>query len=101
VILMEKQQTFASAAWSHQRKVTRRERFLGEMDAVIPWSRIVKLIEPHYHLGKTGRQTLDFDRSRTEPAARGGMRRASLASRLDEETRPNHRCEATVGARIA
>ena len=29
-------------------KVTRRERFLAEMDAVIPWRRLVKLIEPHY-----------------------------------------------------
>jgi IS5 family transposase len=45
---MEKQQTFASAAWSRKGKVTRRERFLAEMDAVIPWSRLVELIEPHY-----------------------------------------------------
>jgi IS5 family transposase len=28
-------------------KFTRRERFLAEMDAVIPWSRLVRLIEPH------------------------------------------------------
>lgn len=45
---MEKQQTFASAAWSQKGKVTRRARFLAEMDAVIPWSRLVGLIEPHY-----------------------------------------------------
>jgi len=41
---MQKQQTFASAAWSRKGKVTRRERFLAEMDAVIPWSRLVELI---------------------------------------------------------
>lgn len=32
-----KQTTFASAAWEKKGKVTRRERFLGEMDQVIPW----------------------------------------------------------------
>jgi IS5 family transposase len=59
---MEKQQTFASAAWSRKGKVTRRERFLAEMDAVIPWRRLLKLIEPHYHAGKTGRQPHDLER---------------------------------------
>jgi hypothetical protein len=29
-------------------KVTRRERFLAEMDAVIPWTRLLALIKPHY-----------------------------------------------------
>ena len=62
VILMEKQQTFASAAWSRKGKVTRRERFLAEMDGVIPWRRILALIEPHYHLGKLGRQRHDLAR---------------------------------------
>jgi len=59
---MEKQQTFASAAWSRKGKVTRRERFLAEMDAVMPWRRLLKLIEPHYHLCKTGRQPHDLER---------------------------------------
>jgi hypothetical protein len=34
---MAKQRTFASLAWSTKGKVTRRERFLAEMDQVIPW----------------------------------------------------------------
>ena len=29
-------------------KQTRRERFLAEMDAVVPWRRLLGLIEPHY-----------------------------------------------------
>ena len=33
---MGDQQTFASVAWNQKGKVTRRERFLAEMDAVIP-----------------------------------------------------------------
>jgi hypothetical protein len=45
---MEKQQSSASAAWSRKGKVTRRERFLAEMEAVFPWARRVALVEPHY-----------------------------------------------------
>lgn len=59
---MEKQQSFASAAWNRKGKVTRRERFLAEMDAVIPWSRLVARIKPHYHRGRSGRQPHDLER---------------------------------------
>ena len=59
---MIKQQTFASAAWSRKGKVTRRERFLAEMDAVIPWSRLLGLIEPHYPNSGKGRPPHDLER---------------------------------------
>jgi len=59
---MAKQQTFASEAWGRKGKVTRRERFLVEMDAVIPWPRLLKLIVPHYHRGQTGRPPHDLER---------------------------------------
>ena len=39
-------------------KVTRRERFLGEMQAAVPWARLVALIEPFYPAGKRGRPPL-------------------------------------------
>ena len=40
-----------------QRKRTRREVFLAEMDQVVPWPALLKLIEPHYpKLGRPGRQ---------------------------------------------
>jgi IS5 family transposase len=51
-----KQTTFASVAWENKGKVTRRERFLAEMDAVIPWSKLVELIEPHYPKAGNGTQ---------------------------------------------
>lgn len=57
-----KQQTFASAAWDKKGKVTRRERFLAEMDAVIPWSRLLSLIEPHYPKAGSGRQPHPMER---------------------------------------
>ena len=51
-----KQTTFASVAWDKKGKITRRERFLSEMDAVIPWSRLLALIEPHYPKAGNGTQ---------------------------------------------
>ena len=58
-----KQQTFASVAWQRKGKVTRRERFLAEMDTVIPWRRLIELIEPYYHdpAGR-GRKPHDLER---------------------------------------
>jgi transposase, IS5 family len=57
-----KQTTFASAAWERKGKVTRRERFLAEMDAVIPWAPILALIEPHYPKAGNGTQPLPMER---------------------------------------
>lgn len=45
---MHKQMTFASLAHATKKKVTRREKFLAEMEAVVPWPRLQALIEPHY-----------------------------------------------------
>jgi hypothetical protein len=50
---MSEKRMFASLAWSAKGKVTRRERFLAEMDAVIPWSRLLGL--PHYPRATVGR----------------------------------------------
>src|SRR5216683_1309014 len=59
---MGNQRTFASLAWNGKGKVTRRERFLAEMDAVIPWSRLVRLIEPRYPKAGQGRQPLGLEK---------------------------------------
>lgn len=57
-----KQTTFASAAWDKKGKLTRRDRFLGEMDAVIPWQPILGLIEPHYPKAGQGTQPMPMER---------------------------------------
>jgi IS5 family transposase len=57
-----KQTTFASAAWDRKGKVTRRERFLAEMDAVIPWAPILALIEPHYPKAGNGTAPMPMER---------------------------------------
>ena len=59
---MSEQPTFASLAWSQKGKVTRRERFLAEMDAVIPWARLRALIEPYYPKGGHGRPPLGLEK---------------------------------------
>ncbi|MCG7951798.1 MAG: IS5/IS1182 family transposase, partial [Candidatus Thiodiazotropha endolucinida] len=41
-----KQQTFAAGDFERFRKPTRREKFLAEMDSVVPWSQLCKVIEP-------------------------------------------------------
>jgi len=56
------QLTFASAAWQNKGKTTRRERFLAEMDAVIPWASVLKLIEPHYPKAGHGTQPMPLER---------------------------------------
>ena len=39
-----------------QRKITRRDVFLAEMERVVPWRRLEALIEPHYPLAGRGRK---------------------------------------------
>jgi transposase, IS5 family len=59
---MGDQRTFASIAWNEKGKVTRREQFLAEMDAVIPWQRLIARIEPHYPKAGGGRQPLGLEK---------------------------------------
>ena len=59
---MGDQQTFAGMAWKSKGRVTRRERFLAEMEAIIPWKRLTALIEPHYPKAGKGRQPLGLEK---------------------------------------
>ena len=43
-----KQMTLAASGFEKYAKTTRREKFLDEMNRVVPWSRLCALIEPHY-----------------------------------------------------
>ena len=56
------QPTFAALVWDGKGKVTRRERFLAEMDAVIPWARLTALIAPHYPKAGQGTQPMPLER---------------------------------------
>lgn len=57
-----RQMTFSSVGFEVHHKQTRRERFLSEMDAVVPWKRLCALIEPHYPSGQRGRPPIGIER---------------------------------------
>ena len=48
--------SFADAEYAGKRKKTRREVFLEEMELVVPWKGLLKLIEPHYPVAGRGRR---------------------------------------------
>jgi len=48
--------SFADAEHAGKRKKTRREVFLEEMELVVPWKALLKLIEPHYPVAGRGRR---------------------------------------------
>jgi hypothetical protein len=50
------QRSFASAEFALKKKRTRREKFLAEMERIVPWSRLIAIIEPLYpKSGRVGR----------------------------------------------
>jgi IS5 family transposase len=62
VAAMNQQMSFAQAEYAGKRKATRRERFLSEMERVVPWMRLVAIIEPHDPRGKRGRPPIGVER---------------------------------------
>jgi IS5 family transposase len=48
--------SFADAEYAGKRKKTRREIFLEEMELVVPWKALLKLIEPFYPVAGRGRR---------------------------------------------
>ena len=58
---MKKQTSFADLEYSARRKPTRREKFLSDLDRLVPWSQLVALIEPHYYRGERGRPPVGLE----------------------------------------
>src|SRR5215216_6566403 len=59
---MQHQPGFAHAEFARKKKRTRREKFLGEMERVVPWARLVAVIEPFYPQGRRGRPPIGIER---------------------------------------
>jgi IS5 family transposase len=59
-----KQIAMSMTGYFDKGKKTRRERFLAEMEQVVPWARLRSLIEPHYPKGSAagGRPPLPLER---------------------------------------
>lgn len=50
------QLSFSDAEFASKRKVTRREKFLAEMERAIPWKVFADLVDPHYPKAGNGRR---------------------------------------------
>jgi hypothetical protein len=59
---MNKQLSFSVSEYAGKKKATRRERFLGEMEEVVPWGKLIALIEPCYPKGERGRPPVGIER---------------------------------------
>lgn len=60
-----KQISFAQAEHQNKKKVTRRERFLAQMDALVPWQRLIDALSASYFpnaAGKRGRPPIGLER---------------------------------------
>jgi IS5 family transposase len=58
-----RQKTFAENGFERYRKLTRRERFLSEMDRIIPWRELSEVIAPFYPSPKgAGRRPIGIER---------------------------------------
>src|ERR671928_693352 len=59
---MQRQASFAEVEYGAKKKQTRRDKFLADMDAVVPWSRLVERLGPLYPKGERGRPPIGLER---------------------------------------
>jgi transposase, IS5 family len=59
---MQLQGSFSQAEYAGKKKQTRRDRFLAEMEAVVPWARLVERLRPLYPKGERGRPPIGLER---------------------------------------
>ena len=59
---MTHQPSFAQAEFATKKKTTRREKFLTRMEALIPWAKLLAVIEPFYPKGERGRPPVGLER---------------------------------------
>lgn len=56
------QMSFGQLEYTAKKKVTRRDKFLAQMEAVVPWAELVAVVEPHYPKGQRGRPPVGCER---------------------------------------
>lgn len=59
---MTDQLSFSTDSFARPHRLTRRERFLQEMETVVPWRELVGVIAPHYPVAGNGRPPIDLER---------------------------------------
>ena len=56
------QATFSELEYSSKKRITRRDRFLAELEVLTPWAKLVAEIEPFYPKGERGRPPIGVER---------------------------------------
>src|SRR5207253_3714103 len=59
---MQRQGSFSQAEYAGKKKQTRRDRFLAEMEEVVPWARLVERLRSFYPKGERGRPPIGLER---------------------------------------
>jgi transposase, IS5 family len=59
---MQQQGSFLQAEYACKKKPTRRDKFLAEMEEVVPWARLVQRLQPLYPKGERGRPPIGLER---------------------------------------
>ena len=59
---MQRQVSFSQAEYAGKKKQTRRDKFLAEMERVVPWGRLVDRLQPFYPKGERGRPPIGLER---------------------------------------
>lgn len=60
---MKEQMSLATTGFERHSKTTRRTKFLQEMDQIVPWKRLRKIIKPFYYKGEgVGRRPIELER---------------------------------------
>src|SRR3954451_16941227 len=59
---MLQQGSFSQAEYASKKKQTRRDKFLGEMDQVVPWPRLVARLQPLYPKAERGGPPVALER---------------------------------------
>src|ERR1700681_651871 len=59
---MQRQGSFSQVEYSGKKKQTRRDKFLAEMELVVPWARLVERLRPFYPKGERGRPPIGLER---------------------------------------
>jgi transposase, IS5 family len=59
---MQRQGSFSQAEYAGKKKQTRRDKFLAEMEQVVPWARLVDRLRPFYPKGERGRPPVGLER---------------------------------------
>jgi transposase, IS5 family len=59
---MQRQGSFSQAEYAGKKKQTRRDKFLAEMEQVVPWPRLVERLRPIYPKGERGRPPIGLER---------------------------------------